>query len=203
MGRLLLIRHGETVWNKEGRYQGQTDIPLSPLGVHQAQRLAAHLQKETITHVISSDLSRAYETAQIIAEKHGLPVVVDEGLREFCFGVWEGLTRTEIQTKYKDHYYAKQQGDDVCIPGAETAFQVRQRVTKCISSYCQRYDGVLVFVSHGGTIRQALLAMLNEKESKRIILNNTGISTVSYALNAREVVYTVEKINATHHLASN
>src|SRR5687768_8927226 len=94
--RLYLVRHGVTVWNTEGRLQGQTDTPLAPEGIEQAHKLAARLSLEKVDAVWSSDLQRAYKTAEIIAMSHGLEVTVSPVLREAGFGLWEGLTESEI-----------------------------------------------------------------------------------------------------------
>jgi probable phosphoglycerate mutase len=92
---LLLVRHGETDWNAVGRLQGHTDRPLSDYGREQARRLAEELAGEEFAAIYASDLARARETAEIVAERVRLPVVLDPGLREKDWGTWEGLTSTE------------------------------------------------------------------------------------------------------------
>jgi broad specificity phosphatase PhoE len=92
---LLLVRHGETDWNAEGRLQGHTDRPLSDLGRRQARQLAGELASEELDAIYSSDLARARETAEIVGERLGLPVVLDPDLREKDWGTWEGLTSVE------------------------------------------------------------------------------------------------------------
>ena len=95
MTTLLLVRHGETDWNADGRLQGHTDRPLTDFGRRQARDLAAALAGEDLTAIYSSDLTRARETAEIVAERLGLPVVLDRDLREKDWGNWEGLTAVE------------------------------------------------------------------------------------------------------------
>src|ERR1700704_4943984 len=92
MTELLLVRHGETDWNAEGKLQGHTDRPLNDHGRRQAQALAERLAGNSIDAVYASDLSRARETAEMVGEKLGLPVLVDPDLREKNWGNWEGLT---------------------------------------------------------------------------------------------------------------
>src|SRR6185295_15568243 len=100
---LLLVRHGETAWNREGRFQGHTDVPLSDLGRSQARALRArleagahaHLFDDEHTAIVSSDLRRAHETAEIAFGRPGRTLHVRRELREFCYGVFEGFTRTE------------------------------------------------------------------------------------------------------------
>ena len=97
MVRLLLIRHAATAWTAQGRFQGQTDIPLSPHGRRQATALAQRLMAETLHMLYASDLQRAWETAQAIAAPHALHVHAEPRLREIAFGRWEGLTYAEMQ----------------------------------------------------------------------------------------------------------
>src|SRR5690348_1398191 len=94
---LLLARHGETDWNREGRWQGHADVALNDRGREQARELATQLVNEPIDAIVSSDLRRAHETALIIAEVKRLPVATDAGLREIDVGSWSGLTPEEIE----------------------------------------------------------------------------------------------------------
>ena len=96
MTRITFIRHGQTLWNQLRKYQGHSDIPLNSTGIQQARRVAERLSKETLHAVYSSDLSRAVQTAQAIAQKHELSVQTLGGFREMDFGLWEGLTYEEI-----------------------------------------------------------------------------------------------------------
>ena len=96
MTTLLLVRHGETDWNRDGRWQGQSDTPLNELGRRQARELAEQL--DGVDVVYSSDLARARETAEILAERAGVEVRLDPRLRERGFGAWEGLTLAEIES---------------------------------------------------------------------------------------------------------
>src|SRR5919205_4262120 len=95
MTTLLLVRHGETDWNADGRLQGQTDRPLSDFGRRQARQLAQELVDEELEAIYASDLARARETAEIIGERLGLAVVLDADLREKDWGTWEGLNSVE------------------------------------------------------------------------------------------------------------
>lgn len=104
---VILVRHGETLWNKELRYQGQQDSPLSPKGLQQAEVVGSFLQNRSIDAVYSSDLKRALLTAESIAKHHQLTPIVDQRLREIAFGVWEGKTRTEVQEEYPEVWEAR------------------------------------------------------------------------------------------------
>ena len=101
---LTLIRHGPTEWNASRRFQGRTDVPLSPTGRAHALAAAGALKSEQIERIYSSDLQRALETAQIVGEPHGAQILTDERLREFDFGAWEGLTWIEIVAR-NPHLY--------------------------------------------------------------------------------------------------
>jgi len=144
---LLLVRHGETDWNADGRLQGQTDRPLSDFGRRQARQLADELEGEDLEAVYASDLVRARETAEIVAERLGLPVVLDPGLREKNWGTWEGLTAVER--------------DRVEFVGESTQ-EHQERTLGALRRISERHPGdrrVLV-VTHGGSMRRAQTATL-------------------------------------------
>jgi broad specificity phosphatase PhoE len=145
--RLLLVRHGETDWNADGRLQGQTDRPLSGFGREQARRLADELATEDFEAVYSSDLARARETAEIVGARLGLPVEVDPDLREKDWGNWEGLTAVER--------------DRVDFVGESTESH-QERILRALRRISERHPGggnVLV-VTHGGSMRRVQTAAL-------------------------------------------
>ena len=100
MTTLLLARHGETDWNREGRCQGWADPPLNEAGREQARRLRDQLRETPFDAVYSSDLRRAHETAEIVAAPHDVPVIADPGLREIDVGSWSGLTHAELEQRF-------------------------------------------------------------------------------------------------------
>ena len=104
MTEILLIRHGETLWNQQGRMQGQNDSPLTPTGLEQARKLARRLKDVAFTALYSSDLGRAHQTARCIADATGHEIIADRGLRERSFGIFEGLTNAEIQVRHPEDY---------------------------------------------------------------------------------------------------
>jgi alpha-ribazole phosphatase len=162
MARLLLVRHGETTWNAEGRLQGQTDVPLSPRGRCQAVALARVLAAETVHALYTSDLQRARDTALILAGSLGLPVHIEPGLREMAFGHWEGLTYDAIEQR-DAATLAAWYADPVQVapPGGESLAQVTRRVKAvlaCLASACQEHTAVLV--AHGGPLRVLLCLAL-------------------------------------------
>jgi probable phosphoglycerate mutase len=151
MTQLILIRHGETVWNQEGRMQGQSDSPLSEIGVHQARRLAGRLARMTFSALYSSDLGRAHYTARSIADATGHAIVLDERLRERNFGVFEGLTAAEINASYPDEYARFRRRDPAYVmSGGESAAAFRERCLGCLLEFAERHAGSsIVVVTHG------------------------------------------------------
>ena len=150
--RILLARHGETEWNRIGRWQGQADPPLNGLGRRQARELAERLSGDGIVAVYSSDLRRASTTARVVAERLGLDVVEDPELREIDVGSWSGLTRTEVQARFPDGF-ARWQAGEIGHDG-ETREQLTDRVVSAVERIARAHPGqTVVAVTHGGAIR--------------------------------------------------
>jgi broad specificity phosphatase PhoE len=141
---ILLARHGETDWNREGRWQGWADPPLNETGREQARALAEELRATPFDAVYASDLKRARETAEIVAAPHRVPVVVDPELREIDIGSWSGLTRAEIDARFPG-------GER---PDGETRDQHFARVRAAVVRIARANAGRRVLiVTHGGTVR--------------------------------------------------
>jgi broad specificity phosphatase PhoE len=146
MTTLLLVRHGETDWNADGRLQGHTDRPLSDFGRRQARRLADELADEELEALYASDLLRARETAEIVGERLELPVVLDSDLREKDWGTWEGLTTLER--------------DRVEFVGESTEAH-QERTLRALQRIAERHpDGRVVVVTHGGSMRRVQTAAM-------------------------------------------
>ena len=152
--KLLLIRHGETAWNAEHRIQGQLDIPLSPLGILQAARLAECLVIEPLDAVYSSGQSRAWLTAAPLAARLGLEVIAEPRLRERSFGIFEGLTLDEIAARYPAEFMKWRERDPGWRPeGGETGQQLIDRVMSAVTEIGTRHTSQTVaLVSHGGVL---------------------------------------------------
>lgn len=156
MTEILLIRHGETDWNVEKRLQGHTDIDLNREGVRQAAALGRALLSEPLDAIFSSDLKRALGTAQGIAIPRGMKIQLDKGLRERCFGAFEGLNHPEISERFPDDYAAWKRRDiDARYPQgefhAETLREFSNRAADAITSLASAYRKVAV-VTHGGVL---------------------------------------------------
>ena len=151
MTEILLIRHGETLWNQQGRMQGQNDSPLTALGLNQARQLGRRLKNVSFAALYSSDLGRAHQTARCIADDTGHEVIAEPGLRERHFGVFEGLTHTEIKLRHPDeHVRFATRDPDYAMPGGESTAQFRDRCVACLDSIARRHAGeTLVVVTHG------------------------------------------------------
>jgi len=151
MTTLILIRHGETDWNIEGRYTGQSDVPLNARGLEQANSLAEQLQGRKIDVIYSSDLRRAHQTAEALAESCGVRILIDPRLREVHQGEWEGMLFKDIRARYSQAW--EQRARDpllVAPPGGETVGEVRARVLEALREILQQHpDGHLAIVSHG------------------------------------------------------
>jgi len=146
MTTFLLVRHGETDWNAHGRLQGHTDRPLNDYGRRQAAKLAGELEEEQLDAIYASDLARARETAEILAERLRLPVVLDPDLREKDWGNWEGLTAVER--------------DRVEFAGESTE-QHQRRMLGALERIATRHPhGRVLVVTHGGSMRRVQAAAL-------------------------------------------
>jgi broad specificity phosphatase PhoE len=150
---LLLVRHGETDWNRGGRWQGGSDTRLNELGREQASALAETLDG-TVDAIYSSDLARARETAEILAAKLGLDVHLDERLRERSFGSWEGLTTSEIEERFTDEHRLWRRGEGQGAEDAEPFETFAARIASFLEELLERHpDEEVLVVAHGGSIR--------------------------------------------------
>ena len=179
MKRILLIRHGQTDWNVEGRWQGHLDPPLNATGLKQAEALAEHLRGRSISAVYSSDLARARMTAERIAEVLGLSVQEDQRWRELNLGVFQGLTTSEINGKYpEESRQLRENYLDYAPPQGETRRAMQNRALAAYEDILDHETGEeTVVVSHGGTIRVVLLKFFGDEILHRSV-HNTSISTI-------------------------
>ena len=184
MTKLILVRHGLTLWNHHFRYQGQTDIPLTEEGVKQAEKAAARLAGEQVGAVYASDLGRAAQTARIIAQRHNRSVFLLPGLREVNFGLWEGKTYQEVREAYADSFNSWfDTPADILIPGGETFHQVKERACQAILEVVRKHEGeTVIAVSHGGTIRTIICAVLGLDLNRLwcIKQDNTAINVLEF-----------------------
>lgn len=158
MMEILLIRHGETAWNRVRRMQGHIDIPLNEEGQRQAYALGAALAIERPVAIYASDLQRARQTAQPVATTHDLAVTLDTGLRERCYGAFEGLMYDEISARYPEAFAQWRARDPHArFPSgereAETLHEFHQRSVDAVTRIARQHaSGKLVIVTHGGVL---------------------------------------------------
>lgn len=179
--RFYCVRHGETEWNREGRFQGRTDIPLNSTGSRQADMVGKALASINIDKVWSSDLCRAGETAGRIAFHHGLGVLEASGITEISHGEWEGKTAVEIEDAWPgmlEEWHRTPQ--DITMPGGENLEMVRQRAVSSLSSIISGGGRNVVIVSHDALLKVLLCYWLDCPLSSfwRFQLGNCSITIV-------------------------
>lgn len=164
--QVILWRHGRTEWNVAGRVQGQTDIPLDDVGRAQARLAASRLAALVPDRIVSSDLSRAAETARVLGELTGTEVELDPRLRELDFGEREGLTWRQAWEQFPAAMKAWSEGDETQIPGSETHRQAGERFAAALHDLLEDLpaDGVLVVVAHGAVLRTGACVFLGIPE---------------------------------------
>lgn len=166
--RLWIFRHGETDWNRQERFQGHLDIPLNEEGRAQAKSLTPKLATLGLHGILSSDLSRAVETARIVAASLGVEVWTDARLREAHLGEAQGLTREQIEQRFGEELVTRWRSShlsdaDISYPGGETGTHVLARTTACLCDWLSRETPSLArlgVATHGGVIRRLMQSVL-------------------------------------------
>ena len=180
--KLYLLRHGQTLWNVEGKIQGKTDIPLNETGVRQAKLLAKAIERYEIGEVYSSPLKRALQTAELLAGQKGLAVRTAKQLEEVDFGLWEGLGWEEVAAAYPEQYAGWAKDPTLWPPnGGETRESCQRRCREILDQITARPKGDTAIVAHGGILAYVIEYLLrNQEEKQEIIVKNASISTVEY-----------------------
>ena len=197
---VLLIRHPESAWNRKGIYQGQMDIPLSPLGRAQAELVAARLARERLSGVLCSPLRRARSLAQAISRYHHLSPQPDARLTEISHGSWEGLSRSEVERRFPEQYRVwQEQPHQVTFPGGESLRDVHDRAVAPIAELLVRAEeGTWVVVTHD-TVARLVIAAAEQQPVEgfsRVSLENAAITT----LVGPALVGSVRHLNDVTHL---
>lgn len=201
MTRIILVRHGETTWNMEGRYQGQEDTPLSERGLKQGHMLADGLRDIPIDFCISSPLQRSYQTCKFCADLHNLPVATDNRLLEINHGTWEGILAKDIAAQYPDEYQQWHTAPHlVQMPGGgENLEDVRKRVRAAFDEYVKQYPDKTVLVAAHDAVNKAIicdLLELNMEHFWQIKQDNTCINVLEY----QDGVWRIVLLNSTSHM---
>ena len=193
--RFYLIRHGETDWNKGGRYQGRTNIQLNDAGVEQARLLGERFKYFPLDVVYVSPLDRAVATAEPVAASHGLTPIKDEHFIEINFGEWEGHTIEELSEKFGRAYtdFFKDPFDHP-VPG-EGSFQIAMnRAIEGFNILAERHKGQNVaIVSHGGLLRVMLVGLLEMDDAfyRKTWMTNTSITMLDVMEDGRKLLMTL------------
>ncbi len=157
---IMLARHGQTAWSHDGRYQGQSDPPLSAAGMLDAEALAASLRRVSLGVIVSSPLQRARQTAAILVRMLGLTEAeIDPDLTEISYGAWEGLTQPVVKRYWPDLLRAwKRAPETVHFPGGEALSDVQSRIRRCLPIYTARAARTpVLLITHSIWIRLALI----------------------------------------------
>lgn len=201
--RVALIRHGETLWNSMGRWQGHAAVPLNDEGKRQASLLARYLAEtpDAFTALYSSDLSRAAVTAYTVGEKIGKPVTLDPRLREIDLGEWQGLTHDDVRT-WDGERYARIQLDShhTPRPSGESPAQVSARAQAALYEMAAAHkDGYVLAFTHGGTIRSLLIGLRLITPEARVMFDNTSITILRHEEGDH---WAIEGMNLLEHLGT-
>jgi len=198
--RLILLRHGETAWNRERRYQGWTDTPLSAEGLVQAEAAARELKEHAFAAVYASPLQRARDTAAAIAAPHGLEVETDPAFKELAFGQWEGLTLDEARAGFPTIYDGWAKTPHLFSPpGGESLAQARERVLAGLDRLRAGHpDKIVCLVAHGIPVRILILEVLGLGLDRIWSLHSapTGISELEF----RDDWTALHRMNTLVHL---
>ena len=198
--RVILLRHGETAWNRDGVFRGTEDVPLNDLGRKQAALAGQRLQDSDVRRIYTSSLSRARETALLAAQHSGIPVEEKDFLLDMYFGQWQGLTVEEVASRWPAEYGIWQNQPQLCqSPGGESLEGVMQRAARGVETLLQGGEKAdLILVTHRVIIKLLLLWALggSSKDFWKIRVDTCSISSFL----SRKDYFVIEKINDTCHL---
>jgi broad specificity phosphatase PhoE len=199
MVKLILARHGETVWNVEKIYRGRTDVNLDEVGIKQAELLGKHLSNLELEAVYSSPLRRALDTANVIARYQKIGVHIAEGLTDLNYGEWQSLPEQEAKRLYPTlHNEWHNNPHKVRMPGGESLGDVRSRAIEVVNEVLFKYQGAVVLVSHRVVNKVLICSLLGLDNSYfwNIKQDVGGITIFNYA----DGRFVLTKHNDTSHL---
>lgn len=200
MTQIILVRHGQTPWNKDKIFRGSKDIPLNDQGREEARLAGEWLKGETIHAAYTSPLSRSRDTAEAIARHHGLTVQDLPGLSDLCYGDWEGLPLTEVKVRYADLYRQWETAPHtVRFPNGETLDELRDRALAAVEEVVRRHPGQTVLLSAHRAVNKVLIAAfigLDNSHFWRIGQDTTAINRFTRVGD----VWHIMAINDTCHL---
>jgi len=198
---IILVRHGETEWNKLGLCQGISDICLSSLGKKQAELLATSLKDDEIQYIYSSNLKRAYETAKTIAKFHDTEVRIDPGFREMDQGIFEGVPFLELRETRGDLLRSwRADPENFRIPNGETLTEVQQRAYMSVDTVIKAHSpSTVLIVTHNFTIITLLCKFLGENLSEfyKFKIKETS----KHVISLKNGITNIKIFNNTEHLS--
>lgn len=200
MTKLILVRHGETRWNAQQKMQGRTDIPLSLKGKLQARRLKKRFQDQEIDAIYSSQLMRAFMTAQEVAKEHPLKVIKDARLNEVSYGIWEGLVYEDIKKNQKDRVAERNKDKfNYAPPKGESPANLQKRLKSFLKDILKKHkEETVLLICHNGVKRMLLGTILGWSKDKIMTtrLNNTSVSILYFSSKTKKM----RLFNCTKHL---
>lgn len=200
MGKIYLIRHGETDANRTFQFQGHIDNPLNSKGLQQAAALGKYYENIELDAVYSSSMQRAKQTAMPLAQSHGVDLQPLDELKEVSFGDWEGLSYDEIKAKWGDQLELFFTQPAQCrMPGGESFYDVAKRVQAAYNMIIEENGGKnIAIVSHGGVVRVQLCLLLGLDINKLWMFGVHNASTT--CIGSWQNRFTIEYVNDTHYL---
>ncbi len=198
---IILVRHGQTDWNREERFRGQLDVPLNKTGLAQARTTGRWVAKKwQPVAIYSGPLSRTVKTAEQIASHFSLPVLLHQGLIDINYGEWQGLTPDEVRERWPDELHTwYTQPEKATIPGGESLVDMRARGMDAVNEIAPRYpEQTIVLVSHNAINRIILLGILGLPNDRywHIKQENCAINVFDVDNND----FTLETMNNTFHI---
>ncbi|MBF0280598.1 MAG: histidine phosphatase family protein [SAR324 cluster bacterium] len=182
---LIFVRHGETEWNVQGKWQGHLDSPLTEKGLKQTFAMGQRFRNIHCDQLYSSDLSRAYQTAKPISEVTGQHIITSPDLREKNLGIFEGLTNETMKLRYPEEYEQFHKfNPDFAVPGSESIQEFYDRSVATIRNLAEKHlHQTTVMVTHGGFLANLFRFIFNLpiEIPRRFAIPNTSLNTISYS----------------------
>ena len=199
MAKLILARHGETMWNVEKVFRGRADVGLDDVGIKQAELLGKYLSNWELEAIYASPIRRALETANIVARYQKVSVRIAEGLTDFDFGEWQSLSEQQVRRLYPDLFNEWHNNPDkVRMSGGESLEDVRRRAVEVVNDIVSRHQGNVLLVSHRVVIKVLICYLLGLDNSHfRNINQDVGGITIFDYVDGR---FVLTRHNDTSHL---
>jgi broad specificity phosphatase PhoE len=200
MTQIILVRHGQTPWNKEKIFRGSKDVPLNDTGREEARLAGEWLKGEQIHAAYCSPLSRARDTGEAIASHHGLQVLNLPGLTDLCYGDWEGVPLAEVQVRYGDLYRQWETTPaTVRFPHGETLDEVRFRALEAVQEVVLRHPGQIVLLAAHRAVNKVLIAAFLGLDNSHFWRIGQDTTAINHFHRVKDVWH-IMGINDTCHL---